>query len=225
MTMTVSEAVSSRRSIRAFLDTPVDLETIRRVLDKARFAPSGCNYQPWEASVVTGAPLRALQEKMKNASPQDPPEYDWSAPSFSPAHKARLDDVSARMYGAMDIARDDKAARWAFFNGNRISFGAPAVLFCYFPRFMGPPQWSDVGMWLQTVMLLLREEGLDSCPQEYLWQYARLIKDHLGVDDETHIFFCGLAIGYRDPGAPVNGFERARVPLDDQVRFIGFDEG
>ena len=87
---------------------------------------------------------------------------------------------------------------------------------------MGPPQWSDVGMWLQTVMLLLREEGLDSCPQEYLWQRARLIKDHIGVSDETHIFFCGMAIGYRDPHAPINAFERTRVPLDEQVRFLGF---
>ena len=77
-------------------------------------------------------------------------------------------------------------------------------------------------MWLQTVMLLLREEGLGSCPQEYLWAYARLIKKFLGVDDETHIFFCGLAIGYRNPDAPVNNFPRARVPLDEQVRFLGF---
>ncbi|MEZ5655460.1 MAG: nitroreductase [Sphingobium sp.] len=219
----VSEAVATRRSIRDFLDTPVDLTTLKRIMDKARFAPSGCNFQPWEASILTGEPLRALQDKLKDAAPQDPPEYDWSAPSASPAYKARLDQVSAGMYGAMGIAREDRAARREFYQGNTVSFGAPALLLCYFPRFMGPPQWSDVGMWLQTVMLLLREEGLDSCPQEYLWRYARLIKDFLGVSDETHIFFCGLAIGYRNADMPVNNFERTRVPLDEQVRFIGFD--
>ncbi len=87
---------------------------------------------------------------------------------------------------------------------------------------MGPPQWSDVGMWLQTVMLLLREEGLDSCAQEFMSIHARLIKAHIGVSDETHVFFCGMAIGYRDPANPVNAFERGRVALDEQVRFVGF---
>jgi len=212
----------TRRSVRSFLDKPVDLETLTRVMDQARFAPSGCNFQPWEASIVTGEPLKELQAKMKASPPQDPQEYDWSAPNGSPAHLARLHDVSERMYGAMGVAREDKESRRAFMANNIVSFGAPAVLLCYFPRFMGPPQWSDVGMWLQTVMLLLRGEGLDSCPQEYLWMHARLIKEFLGVSDETHIFFCGIAIGYRDEQAPINNFERARIPLDQQVKFLGF---
>jgi nitroreductase len=87
---------------------------------------------------------------------------------------------------------------------------------------MGSPQWSDVGMWLQTVMLLLREEGLDTCPQEFLSMHAKLIKKFIGVSDETHIFFCGIAIGYRDEDAAVNGFERQREPVEGNVRFIGF---
>lgn len=222
MTMSVSEAVASRRAVRAFLDRPVALETLRRVMDKARMAPSGCNFQPWEASIVTGEPLKALQAKMQQSPPQDPQEYDWSAPYKSPSHLARLQTLGAAMYQSLGIEREDEESRSAFSAANILSFGAPAVLLCYFPRLMGPPQWSDVGMWLQTVMLLLREEGLDSCPQEFLWQHARLIKDFLGVSDETHIFFCGLAIGYRDPDAPVNQFERSRVPLDEQVRFLGF---
>ena len=77
-------------------------------------------------------------------------------------------------------------------------------------------------MWLQTIMLLLREEGLDSCPQEFLSMYARLIKDFIGVSDETHIFFCGIAIGYRADDNPVNGFAREREPVDANVRFLGF---
>ena len=222
MTLSVAEAVMTRRSVRSFLDKPVDLETLTRVMDQARFAPSGCNFQPWEASIVTGEPLKELQAKMKASPPQDPQEYDWSAPNGSPAHLARLHDVSERIYGAMGVAREDKESRRAFMANNIVSFGAPAVLLCYFPRFMGPPQWSDVGMWLQTVMLLLRGEGLDSCPQEYLWMHARLIKEFLGVSDETHIFFCGIAIGYRDEQAPINNFERARIPLDQQVKFLGF---
>jgi len=220
--MTVSEAVASRRSIRAFLDRPVPLDVLRTVMDKARLTPSGCNFQPWEATILTGEPLRALQEKMKASPSQDPIEYHIQPVDVTPEYTARLAENGACMYEAEGVARDDAAARMAMLGRNVTSFGAPAVLLCYFPRLMGPPQWSDIGMWLMSVMLLLREEGLDSCPQEFLSIHARLIKEHLGVSDESHIFFCGLAIGYRDPQAPVNNFERPRVPLDRQVKFVGF---
>lgn len=218
----VAEAVLSRRSIRAFKDTPVSLETLRRVLDTARWAPSGCNFQPWEATVLAGAPLAELQQKLLVARPQDPIEYSFSDPEVIPECKARLQKVGASMYTAMGIGRSDAEARGDFMRNNALSFGAPALLLCYFDRRMGPPQWSDVGMWLQTIMLLLREEGLDSCPQEFMSLFARLIKDHIGVSDETHIFFCGIAIGYRDEEAVVNNFEREREPLDGNVRFLGF---
>jgi nitroreductase len=221
--LSISEAVASRRSIRAFLDTPVRASIIRRVLEKAQMAPSGCNFQPWQAIVLAGEPLRRLQEKMLAAQPQDPIEYDFSAPQRSPAHLARLQGLGAAMYGAMHVTRGDSDMREQVSRANLTSFGAPALLICYFERFMGPPQWSDVGMWLQTVMLLLREEGLDSCAQEWMSLYARLIKLEIGVADESHILFCGLAIGHRDSDAPVNNFARPRAALDEAVRFVGFD--
>ncbi|CAM4246471.1 Nitroreductase [Novosphingobium lubricantis] len=220
--MSVSEAVLSRRSIRAFKPDPVPLDVLQRVMDKARWAPSGCNFQPWEATIVSGAPLAELQAKMLEAPFQSPPEYTFSEPEVIPECKARLQRVGAAMYEAMGIGRGDADARAEFVRSNVASFGAPAVLMCYFDRRMGPPQWSDTGMWLQTIMLLLREEGLDSCPQEFLSFHARLIKDFIGVSDETHIFFCGIAIGYRQDDAEVNGFAREREPLEGNVRFIGF---
>jgi len=220
--MNVTEAVISRRSVREFLDKPVDLETIRRVMDKARWAASGCNYQPWEASIVTGQPLKDLQAKITSTPPQKP-EYDWSAPEQEDAYKKRLHAVAGSMYSSMDIARDDSEGRMKLMARNNVSFDAPAVLFVYFPRLMKEPQWSDTGMWLQTVALLLREEGLDSCFQEFLALHANVIRDFLGLDHERYMFFCGMAIGYRDPEAPLNTFERERVALDEQVKFIGFD--
>jgi nitroreductase len=122
----------------------------------------------------------------------------------------------------MGIARHQHDAREVFTRANMISFGAPVLLLCHFPKLMKEPQWSDVGMWLQTIMLLLRGEGLDSCPQEYMGAYGRTIKDQLGLSDDT-LLFCGIAIGHADSNAPVNHFVRERVALADQVRFLGFD--
>ncbi len=220
--MNVSEAVATRRSVRAFIDKPVDLETLRSVMDKARWAASGCNYQPWEASIVTGQPLKDLQARIASTPPQQA-EYDWTAPGQEDAYTQRLHGVSRGMFGAQGVARDDKEGRMQLMMKNAVSFDAPAVLFVYFPRFMKEAQWSDTGMWLQTVALLLREEGLDSCFQEYMALYADVIRDFLGLDKERYMFFCGMAIGYRDPDAAVNNFERERVPLDEQVKFIGWD--
>ncbi len=220
--MNIAEAVATRRSVREFLDTPVPLATIERVLDQARMTPSGCNYQPWEAVVLTGAPLKALQDVLLAAKADDPLEYNWAAPGAYPEYQARLQAVGAAMYGALQIELADKAARTDFMQANLVSFGAPVLLLCHFPKFMKEPQWSDVGMWLQTIMLLLRGEGLDSCPQEYMGNYGRTIKAHLGLSADT-MLFCGLAIGWRDDDAPVNHFKRERVPLDRQVKFIGFD--
>lgn len=220
--MNVTEAVTSRRSVRQFLDKAVDLETIRRVMDKARWAASGCNYQPWEAAIVTGEPLKELQAKITSTPPQAA-EYDWTEPGKHGDYQSRLHGISKGMFGALGIAREDGEGRMKAMARNATSFDAPAVMFTYFPRFMKEPQWSDTGMWLQTVALLLREEGLDTCFQEYMAIYANVIRDFLGLDHEKYMLFCGMAIGYRDPDAPVNNFERERVPLDEHVKFLGFE--
>ena len=220
--MNVTEAVKSRRSVRDFSDRAVDLETIRRVMDTARWAASGCNYQPWEASILTGQPLADLQARMAADGPQAA-EYDWTAPGQEDCYKQRLNRVSAGMFGALGIERGDTEARMKAMARNTTSFGAPVLLLCYFPRLMKEAQWSDTGMWLQTVALLLREERLDSCFQEFMGLYPKTIRDFLGLDHDRYMVFCGMAIGYRDPDAPINNFERERVPLDEQVKFLGWD--
>ena len=126
------------------------------------------------------------------------------------------------MFGAMGIKRDDSQGRMKAMMRNATSFDAPGVMFVYFPRLMKEAQWSDVGMWLQTVALLLREEGLDTCFQEYMALYANVIRDFLGLDHQRYMLFCGMAVGYRDEEAAVNNFERERVPLDEQIKFLGF---
>ena len=224
--MNVSEAVTSRRSIRAFQDTPVDRSAIERVLEKAQRAPSGGNTQPWHGSVLTGEPLQRLFARIAEEFPRGraahAPEYNIYPPELDGAYEQRRRAVGEDMYGALAIPRDDKMQRLAWFANNFRGFGAPVLMLVHTPRYMGPPQWSDIGMWLQTIMLLLREEGLDSCPQEAWAVYSPQIREVVEIPDD-HIFFCGMAIGKRDPQAPVNAFPVARAPLTEAIRWSGFD--
>ena len=223
--MTPTEAVASRRSIRAFTDQPVDQETLARVLTKAQRAPSGGNTQPWHGIVLTGAPLAALIARVAQELPKGreafAPEYHVYPPELDGAYEQRRRGVGEDMYGALAIEREDKAQRLMWFARNFQAFGAPVLMLVHTPRYMGPPQWSDIGMWLQTIMLLLREEGLDSCPQEAWAVYQKAIREVVDIPDD-HIFFCGMAIGYRDADAPVNQFDVKRAPLEESVRWEGW---
>jgi nitroreductase len=217
----VADAVAGRRAVRSFLDKPVDPAVLHRVLEAAQMAPSGYNFQPWEGVVVMGELLRELSRRMLAAEPQVPSEYQLVPKDLPQFYKDRRDTIVAARMDAAGIARNDEEGRARMQARNFEFFGAPAALLTFVPRVMGPPQWSDVGMWLQTIMLLLHGEGLGSCPQESLFVHGRLIKDFVGVSDETHVFFCGMAIGHPDPQAPLNHFPRSRAPLDEVVRFIG----
>ncbi|MFN3553657.1 MAG: nitroreductase [Novosphingobium meiothermophilum] len=223
--MNVSEAVSSRRSIRLFRPDPVPQDILQRVLEKAQRAPSGGNVQPWNAHVIAGEPLARLVEEVAQALPAGraahAPEYAIYPPELDGAYEARRFGVGEAMYAALGIGREDKRGRLAQFVSNFRAFGAPVLMLVHTPRYMGPPQWSDIGMWLQTVMLLLREEGLDSCAQEAWAVYQKQVRACVPIPQD-HIFFCGLAIGWRDPDAPVNTFAVPRAPLTEAITFDGF---
>ena len=222
--MQFDDVILGRRSIRGYLDKPVPKALIREILELAMRAPTSLNTQPWNFYVVAGAVLDRIRKgNVERNLAGVPHSREFRlGPGYEGAHRERQIGVAKQLFAAMGIARDDGAGRMAAMGRNTTSFDAPAVLFVYFPRLMKEPQWSDVGMWLQTVALLLREEGLDSCFQEFMALYANTIRDFLGLDHERYMFFCGMAIGYRDPDAPVNNFERQRVPLEEHVKFIGF---
>ena len=223
--MDVTEAVTTRRSVRQFLDTPVPQEVLNRVLTKAQASPSGGNTQPWNAVILTGQPLADLTAKIKIKAATAPlgeaPEYAIYPKELEGRYEQQRRGVGIAMFEALNIARDDSAARIAQMMANWDSFGAPVQLFTYTRKYMGPPQWSDMGMWLQTVMLLLREEGLDSCAQEIWAMYGTYMRELLHIDDD-HIFFCGMAIGYRDADAAVNNFAVPRVEIDQAIQWDGF---
>lgn len=224
--MNVSEAVATRRSVRAFTDQPVDQMVLKRVLEKAQRSPSGGNTQPWHAAVLTGEPMQALFRSVADVLSQGraaySPEYDIYPKGLDGDYEQRRRGVGEDLYGALEITRENKAGRMMWFANNFRAFGAPVLMLVHTPKYMGPPQWSDIGMWLQTVMLLLREEGLDSCAQEAWAMYSAQVRSAVEIPDD-HIFFCGMAIGYRDPEAPVNQFGVARAKLDECVTWQGFD--
>jgi nitroreductase len=220
--MNVSEAIASRRSVRGFLDKPVDPAIIRRVVEAAARAPSGGNLQPWHIDVVSGAKLDSLKAIMRTrlaeAPAGEPTEYDIYPKVLPSPYKDYRFAVGEELYRALGIPREDKMQRLMWFARNFQFFGAPVALFCSVAKTMGPPQWSDLGMYLQSLMLLLREEGLDSCPQECWAIYPETIRKFIGIP-EDRMLFTGMAIGFADPADKANAARAARAPLAEWATF------
>jgi len=220
--MRVSEAVLERRSVRGFLDEPVDPELIRRLVGLAGRAPSGGNLQPWHINVVGGEALAGFKRDIAAklmAGHTETPAYDIYPPELDDPYRARRFAIGEAMYGHIGIPREDRAARRRWFARNFAFFGAPLALFCTVRRTMGPPQWSDLGMYLQTLMLLLVEEGLASCPQECWAMYPESVTSFLGTPADR-MLFCGMAIGYEDTSEPANRLRSERAPMEEWASFI-----
>ncbi len=216
--MNVTDAVNARRSIRAFLPDPVDDVTIARLLEVAARAPSGGNVQPWRIYVVNGDSMTRFRAFLAE-HPPGPPAYDiYPSPLPEPYRSSRF-KVGEDMYGTLGIGRDDKAGRLSQFAKNLDFFGAPAAIFCFVDRIMGPPQWSDLGMFLQTFMLLATEAGLDTCPQEAWAVHEAAVSEFVGAGPELRIF-CGVALGHADPDHPINALRTEREPLDVFTTFV-----
>ena len=227
MTLTVTEALDSRLSVRDFLPTPVPGELIRRVLTTASRAPSGGNVQPWHIDVVAGTQLDELKVIMQRrlaevaaGDKSESPEYDIYPKELVAPYRDYRFKVGEDMYARLGIPREDKAARLRWFARNYQFFGAPMALFCSVDRRMGPPQWSDMGMFLQSVMLLLREVGLDSCAQECWAVYPKTIGGFIGIPPER-MLFTGMAIGQRNPAHAINQLRSERAAVDVFARFHG----
>ena len=217
--MDVTEAVHRRISVRAFLPDAVDDALLRRLLTDASFAPSGGNVQPWRIYVVNGESMARFREHLASQPPVEAPEYDIYPKGITEPYRTNRFTIGEQMYALLGIPREDKAARLNQFARNGDFFGAPAAIFCYFDRQMGPPQWSDLGMFLQTFMLLATEAGLSTCAQEY-WSVRHAAVQQFGGPPDNEMLFCGVAIGYADPDAPVNSLRSERMPLDDFARFV-----
>ncbi|QHA02749.1 nitroreductase [Streptomyces broussonetiae] len=222
--MDVYEAVASRRAVRAFRDDAVPRAVLERVLTAAARTPSGGNLQPWHTYVLTGAPLAELKkrtaERAAAGDPGDEPEYRMYPPEPKSPYRQRRSAAAARRFEALGIRREDVAARRAAVAANWRCFGAPCLLLCYIDRAMGSAQWSDLGMYLQTVMLLLRAEGLHSCAQMAWSVYHRSVAEVVSPAADL-LLFAGLSIGFEDPSEPFT--RTGRAPLAQTVTFLDDD--
>ncbi|MFD7438448.1 nitroreductase [Streptomyces sp. NPDC059861] len=219
--MDVYEAVASRRAVRSFTDRPVSRQTLERVLSTAAWAPSGSNLQPWNAYVLTGGPLEELKkragERLASGDAWDEPEYEQYPSALKSPYAERRSAFGKQRYGALGIPREDLEARQRAASANWDCFGAPAALFCYIDPTLGRPQWSDIGMFLQSVMLLLRSEGLHSCTQMAWAKFHRTVAEIVSPPDDL-MLFCGMSIGFEDPTA--RDPRMGRAPLTETVTFV-----
>ncbi|MFJ8768213.1 nitroreductase [Streptomyces clavifer] len=219
--MNVYEAVLSRRAVREFTDQTVPREILERVLSAAVWAPSASNLQPWRAFVVTAGPLAEIKkrtrERLAAGDPWDGPEYEMYPSTLKSPYGERRSAFGDQRYGSLGIPREDLEARQRASAANWDCFGAPAALFCYIDRDMCRPQWSDAGMFLQTVMLLLRAEGLHSCTQMAWAKYHTTVAQVLSPPSDL-ILFCGMSIGYES--TTLESARTGRAPLVETVTFV-----
>ena len=224
--MDVRDAVATRYSCRAFLPTPVPLEIVRDILERAARAPSGGNVQPWIVHAIAGEKLEALKAQLrprfaKELPRGEGPEYHVYPPELTEPYYGRRARVGNQLYASLGIPREDKPARYRQFARNYLFYDAPVGLFFSMDRIMGPPQWSDIGGFLQNIMLLARAHGLHTCAQEAWTNWHKTLSPFLGIPPE-HILFCGMALGYEDDSAPINRWRSEREPLDAFATFEGF---
>ena len=221
----VDEAMTSRHSIRAFLPKPVPRELIEHVLAVASRAPSGTNTQPWKVYVLTSEAKRALSRRIvaayddpvENAAHTEEYAYyptEWKSPFIDRRRKVGWD-----LYGLLGIAKADKARMHAQHSRNYEFFGAPVGLMFTIDRIMRQGSWLDFGMFLQSIMVAARGQGLDTCPQAAFTPFHRLIMPAIGAPDSEQLV-CGMSLGYRDPDAIENTLITEREPVTSFARFI-----
>lgn len=222
----VDGAIRSRRSVRAFLPTPVPRAVIEEILDVAARAPSGSNTQPWKVHVLTGDALAGMTAAIR-AAHDDPAqaaahaeEYPYYPRQWVAPYVDRRRKIGWDLYSLLGIGRQDKQRMHEQHGRNYAFFDAPVGLFFVIDRVMEQGSWLDYGMFLQNIMVAARARGLDTCPQAAFTQYHRLIGERLGLG-EGEMLVCGMALGVADPAAVENGLTTDREPVAGFTRFHG----
>jgi nitroreductase len=221
----VDAAITTRKSVRAFLPTPVPRTIIEGILGVASRAPSGTNIQPWNVVVLTGEPKAELSRKIL-AAYDDPEEaathreeyayypLEWRSPYIERRRKIGWD-----LYGLLSIGKGDKARMHDQHGRNFTFFDAPVGLMFTIDRVLQQGSWLDYGMFLQSIMVAARARGLDTCPQAAFIKFHRIVMEHIGAP-AGHMLVCGMSLGHADPDAPENALVTEREPVSAFTRFL-----
>jgi len=218
-------AIATRRSVRAFLPTPVPRATVERILAVASRAPSGTNTQPWRVYVLTGEPLRSLSRRLVAAyddpeeSARHSEEYPYYPTEWVSPYIDRRRKIGWDLYGLLGIGKTDKARMHAQHRRNYEFFGAPVGLMFTIDRILRQGSWLDYGMFIEGVMVAARAHGLDTCPQAAFTPFHRIVTDEIGAPANEQLV-CGMSLGWADPGAIENTLVTEREPVAGFASFL-----
>ncbi len=224
-TFHVDQAIKTRRSVRAFLPTPIPRALIEEVLEVARRAPSGTNIQPWKVYVMTGAFKDEFSRKI--LATHDEPgfttrhqrEYHYYPEVWKSPYIDRRRKIGWDMYGLLGIGRDDKAAMRRQARRNFVFFDAPVGMIFTMDRTMERGSLLDYGMFLENIMIAARARGLDTCPQAAFQEFHRVVAEHLAMP-ENETLVCAMSLGYADPNDVVNKLETEREAVPGFTVFL-----
>jgi nitroreductase len=223
----VDEAITSRRSIRAFLPTPVRRKAIEHILEVSARAPSGTNMQPWKVYVTAGTAKEELSQEILDAywagAEGHKRVWKYYPDAFFEPFKTRRRTVGWALYGALGIERGETEKMKAQRARNYAFFDAPVGMIFTIDERLEIGSWLDYGMFMQNVMVAARAEGLHTCPQAAFGDYHTIIRRRLGIPDNETVI-CGMSVGYADVDDPSNSFTTERAPLEEFVSFIGYDD-
>lgn len=221
--MNVSEAIKGRISTRAFLPRAVTEADLRALLDVARWSPSGGNCQPWQLYGLCGDGMArfraALAEEMKVNALGERSEFPIYPKDIKEPYRTRRFVCGEALYASIGIPREEKGLRLQQLARNFDFFGAPAALFFTIDRQMGPGQWAHLGMLMQTVALAAEDMGLSTCMQEAWANRHGFVRNFFGIPEELQLY-AGIAIGYADRSAAINGWRTERAPVDEIATIV-----
>jgi len=225
-TLSVTQALMTRKSVRVFEDKPVPQEILQEILELAGRSASGGNVQPWKVDILTGGALKGLSQTVQgyiqSSGGKSEPEFPTYPKKLADPYHSRRGDCGEVMYQALGIAREDKMNRIMQTMKNYDFFGAPVGIILSMEREMGQPQCLDIGIYMQSIMLLAKERGLDTCPQVSWTVFPQPVREALGLGDEMKIM-AGICIGYKADDQPVNEINQERAALQDYITFRGFE--
>jgi nitroreductase len=219
--MNLSEALAKRRSTRSYLDTPIDDSLLKAIFREAQLSPSNCNTQPWKVSVVSGAVRDQVEQRMVADIMSGKPPANVFAPGdqgLKDDYRKRQVDCAIALYDAVGIKYEEKEKRQELMLRNWQFFGAPHGAFISMPKNMGEVNAVDVGIYLQTLMLIMTANGVACCPQGALAMFPDAAYELAGVPKDHGILF-GLSFGYADVDAPINNYDVGREEIESVVTF------